>query len=53
MAKRHYPAHHDHVDEEKLTVSEPEDHAAGVKAVAVSMGRACITWGRPAPRGRW
>ena len=40
MAKRHYPAHHDHIDEEKLTVSEPEDHAAGVKAVAVSMGRA-------------
>src|SRR5687768_4945806 len=40
MAKRHYPAHHDHVDEEKLTVSDPEDHAAGVKAVAVSMGRA-------------
>ena len=53
MAKRHYPAHHDHVDEEKLTVSEPEDHAAGVKAVAVSMGRALHHMGRPAPRGRW
>ncbi len=40
MAKRHYPAHRDHVDEEKLTVTAPEDHAAGVRAVAVSMGRA-------------
>ena len=40
MAKRRYPAHHDHVDEEELTVTEPEDHAAGVKAVAVSMRRA-------------
>ncbi|MFT4167116.1 MAG: FdhF/YdeP family oxidoreductase [Microlunatus sp.] len=40
MAKRHYPAHPDHVDEEKLTVSPPEDHAAGAKAVAVSMRRA-------------
>jgi len=39
MAKRRYPAHHDHVDEEELTVTEPEDHAAGVKAVAVSMRR--------------
>jgi hypothetical protein len=40
MAKRHDPARHDHIDEEKLTVSEPEDHAAQVKAVAVPMGRA-------------
>jgi molybdopterin-dependent oxidoreductase alpha subunit len=40
MVKRHYSAHSDHVDEEKLTVSEPKEHAAGVKAVAVSMGRA-------------
>ena len=40
MAKRRYPPHHDHVDEGALTVTEPEDHAAGVKAVAVSMNRA-------------
>ena len=40
MAKREFPAHHDHVDEDKLTVSDPADHAAGAKAVAVSMGRA-------------
>src|ERR1044072_9169682 len=41
MAKeRRYPASTGKIEEDELVVSEPEDHAAGGKAVAVSMGRA-------------
>src|SRR3954451_3889329 len=41
MAKqRRYPASTGKIEEDELVVSEPNDHAAGVKAVAVSMGRA-------------
>lgn len=47
MTKRHYPAPHGSHDEDNLTVSEPQDHAAGVKAVAVSMGRALHHMGPP------